>query len=149
MKKNLKAWMLILISALFIHVPALADKDVPISVNQLPAAAQQVLTKHFAGVKVSLAKMESGIIEKSYDVILTNGTRLEFDRNGNWTEISCKGSAVPAALVPTAIAKYVQSNYPGTAILKIERDRRTYEIDLANGVEVTFNKSYQVIDIDM
>lgn len=126
-----------------------ADNDRPISVSQLPATAQQTIKKHFAGLKVALAKMESGIIETSYDVIFTNGTKVEFNRSGDWTEIKCKGTAVPAALVPAAISQYVKGNYPDALIVQIEKDRRKYEVDLSNGVEVTFNTRFQVIDIDM
>lgn len=149
MKKNMKRWMMALVCLLSLQTAALADNDYPITVNQLPATAQQTLKKHFSAQKVALAKMESGLIEKSYDVIFTNGSKIEFDRNGNWTEISCKGTAVPAALIPAAISSYVKSNYPGAAIYKIEKDRRKYEVDLSNGIEITFNTRFQVIDIDM
>ena len=45
---------------------------------------------HFNGQKVMLATIESGVINKSYDVVLQNGTKLEFDKKGNLTEIDCK-----------------------------------------------------------
>lgn len=148
MKRNLKKWMLALVCLIAFQAPALADKDTPITVQQLPAAAQQFIKKHFARQKVALAKMETGIIEKSYDVIFTNGSKVEFDRSGNWTEVSCKSSAVPAAIIPAAIQTYLKQNHPGVSVIKIEKDRRETEVDLANGVEITFNRNYQVIDID-
>lgn len=125
-----------------------ADNDKPIEISQLPATAQQVIKNNFADKKVAMAKMETGIFEKSYDVIFTNGEKIEFDRNGNWTDISCKLSAVPTALIPAAIRTYAKNNYPDTKILKIEKDRGEYEIKLSNGLEITFNKNFQVIDID-
>ena len=127
---------------------ALADNDKPISVSQLPTTAQQILSSHFADKKVALAKVESGLIEKNYDVIFTTGEKIEFDRKGNWTEIDCKQSSVPTKLVPTQITNYVKQNYSGNKILKIERDRNEYEIKLSNGIEITFNKNFDVIDID-
>lgn len=127
---------------------AWADNDKPISVSQLPTAAQQILNSHFVDKKVALAKVESGLIEKNYDVIFTTGEKIEFDRKGNWTEIDCKQSSVPAKLVPTQITNYVKQNYPGNKILKIEKDRNEYEIKLSNGIEITFNKNFDVIDID-
>ena len=148
MKTNLKLGLFALACAFTLSAPACADNDKPISTSQLPAAAQQTLKKHFAGHKVALAKMESGLLEKSYDVIFTTGEKIEFDRDGNWTEIECKRTAVPAKLVPAQIANYVNTNYPGNAILKIEKDRTEYEINLSNGVEIKFNKEFMVIDID-
>lgn len=50
-----------------------------------------------------MAKMETDWFDKSYDVIFTNGDKLEFDKKGVWTEVNCKYSAVPVAVVPEAI----------------------------------------------
>lgn len=99
-------------------------------------------------MKVALAKMESGLFDTSYDIIFTNGDKVEFDRNGNWTELKCKYSQVPARLIPAAISSYVKKNYPSTKVLEIERDRNEYDVKLSNGIELTFNKKFQVIDID-
>lgn len=126
-----------------------ADNDRPVTVGQLPAPAQQVIKTHFAGLKVSLAKVESGLLETSYDVLFTNGTKVEFDRKGNWTEIKCQGTSVPAALVPAAIGQYVKTHYPDAQIVKIEKDKRKYDVDLSNGVEVTFDSRFKVTDIDL
>lgn len=52
-----------------------------------------------------MAKMETDWFDKSYDVIFTNGDKLEFDKKGVWTEVNCKYSAVPVAVVPEAIKK--------------------------------------------
>ena len=37
-----------------------------------------------------LVTIESGVVSRSYDVVLQNGTKLEFDKKGNLTEIDCK-----------------------------------------------------------
>ena len=92
--------------------------------------------------------MEPGPFEKPYGVVFNNGEKVEFDRRGNWTEINCKMSSVPAALVPAKITQYVKSTYPGTKILEIEKDDNQYEVKLSNRLEVTFNRNFQVVDID-
>lgn len=148
MKTFIKKSIMALICLVAFQTTAMADNDKPISVAQLPATAQQVINTHFSGKKVALAKVESGLLDKSYDVIFTTGEKIEFDRNGNWTEIDCKRSTVPAKLVPSQITGYVNSNYSGNKILKIEKDRNEYEINLSNGVEIKFNKNFMVIDID-
>lgn len=148
MKKTIRTLIAVLAAVLVFHANAMADNDKPITVSQLPTAAQQVLKKHFSNKKVALAKMESGILDKSYDVVFTTGEKIEFDRKGNWKDIECKLSSVPAGLVPSQIAVYVKKNYPGTKILKIEKDKNEYEVKLSNRIEITFNKLFQVIDID-
>lgn len=130
------------------QVQCLADNDKPITISQLPAKAQTLINSNFKAKKVALAKMESGLIDKSYDVIFTNGEKVEFDRKGNWTEIDCKQSSVPTNLIPAAINTYVKTNYSGNRIIKIEKDDGMVEVKLSNGIEITFNKKYQVVDID-
>lgn len=147
---SMKKWMMILFCFLSVQTAmfAASDTDKLIRVKDLPAVSQQILTKHFAGKKVALVKQETELFDRSYDVIFTNGDKIEFDKAGNWTEIDCKYSKVPAALVPQAISKYVQSHYPGKTIQQIEKKRRTYEVELSGGLEITFNSKFQVTEID-
>ena len=130
------------------NMVANAGNDKPISVNALPAKAQTLLSQHFNGQKVMLATIESGVVSRSYDVVLQNGTKLEFDKKGNLTEVDCKQATVPAKLIPQAIRNYLKENYPAQAVKKIEMNKNEYEVELANGLDLTFNKHFQLIDID-
>ena len=130
------------------NMVANAGNDKPISVNALPAKAQTLLSQHFNDQKVMLATIESGVVSRSYDVVLQNGTKLEFDKKGNLTEIDCKQATVPAKLIPQAIRNYLKENYPAQAVKKIEMNKNEYEVELTNGLDLTFNKHFQLIDID-
>lgn len=130
------------------NIVANAGNDKPINVNELPAKAQTLLSKHFKGQKVMLATIESGVVSRSYDVVLRNGTKLEFDKKGNLTEIDCKQGIVPSQLIPQPIKTYLKENYRGEAVRKIELNKKEYEVELANGIDLTFNKHFQLIDID-
>lgn len=128
---------------------ACADNERPIQVSQLPAIAQQFIQKHFAGNKVALAKVDNELLSKNYEVIFSNGDKVDFDSKGNWEEIDCKFSSVPTAAIPAPIQKYIQENYPGETVKKIEKDRKEYELKLSNRVELTFDTKFNLIDIDM
>lgn len=142
--------LLAIVMAMFVCVAVVkADNEVPVTVNELPATAQTFINTHFKDKKIALAKKETGFFELSYDVIFTDGNKLEFDRNGNWKEVNCKYSSVPAAVVPQQISDYVKANYAGINILSIEKDDREYEVRLANRVELTFTLQFQLLDIDM
>ena len=130
------------------NIVANAGNDKPINVNELPAKAQTLLSKHFKGQKVMLATIESGVVSRSYDVVLRNGTKLEFDKKGNLTEIDCKQGIVPSQLIPQPIKNYLKENYPAQAVKKIEMNKKEYEVELTNGIDLTFNKHFQLIDID-
>ncbi len=147
MKKYL-VLTLALVCAFGITATVCADNERPITVDQLPAPAQTLIKQHFPNSKVTIAQEELALIGKGYDVMFTNGDKLEFDRKGNWTEITCRTSQVPTDLIPSAIATYVSANYSDAKVISIERDSRDYEVNLSNGLEITFNKKFQVVDID-
>ena len=111
---------------------ACADSDRPIDVAQLPQKAQQFIQKHFAGEKVALAKVERDFLEVRYE----------------WKEVDCRYSSVPAAVVPAQIAQYVSGHYPDASIVQIDRDKHDYEVKLSNGLELTFDLKFNLIDID-
>lgn len=148
MKRILRILMIAICCMVSCNMVANAGNDKPISVNALPAKAQTLLSQHFNGQKVMLATIETGVINKSYDVVLQNGTKLEFDKKGNLTEIDCKQATVPDQLIPQAIKNYLMANYAGQSVKKIEMNKNEYEVELANGLDLTFNKHFQLIDLD-
>jgi len=87
-----------------------------------------------------------------YEVRLSDGTQIEFNRKAEWKKIDCEHSTtytnVPAELVPSQIATYVKSNFANQGITKIEKNRRGWEIELNNDLEIKFNKNCAVTKID-
>ena len=77
-----------------------------------------------------------------------DGSKVEFDHKGNWTEVDCLTHPLPSGLVPEAITKVVCTHYPEVKVTKIERDDNEFDVKLSNRVELTFNKNFQLIDID-
>lgn len=142
--------LLILAAALltFGTLTANADNDRPINVSELPQKAQQFIKEHFPNEKVSFAKVERELFDTTYEVIFTNSSKIEFLKNGDWKEVDCKYAAVPKAVIPQQIAKYVTEHYPEVAVVQIDRDKRDYEVKLANGLELTFDLNFNLIDID-
>ncbi|MDR3061192.1 MAG: PepSY-like domain-containing protein [Dysgonamonadaceae bacterium] len=127
---------------------ALADNDKPITVDQLPATARQFISTYFSGVKVSLAKMDTEIFDKSYEVVFTDGNKVEFNSKGEWKDVDCKFTQVPEGIIPPQIKNYVAANYKDMKIVKIDRNKRDYEVELSNGLELKFDLKFNLIDID-
>lgn len=148
MKRTMRIMMIAIYCILSCNILASAGNDKPISVNTLPIKAQILLTNYFGNQKVALATIESGVVNKSYDVVLQNGTKLEFNKKGELTEIDCKQGVVPVNLIPQSIKNYLQNNYPGQSVKKLEIKKKEYEVELFNGMDLTFNKHFQLIDID-
>ncbi len=133
-----------------ISIPSItkADDDKPVTVNELPKETQAFIKKHFADTKISYAKIESDFFKKEYEVIFVNGQKAEFDQNGTWKEIDCKYSSVPASIIPEAIKKHLTEQFPGQTVIKIERDKKGYEIKLKNKLELKFNHAFQLTGTD-
>ncbi|HIZ88223.1 MAG TPA: PepSY-like domain-containing protein [Candidatus Coprenecus pullistercoris] len=145
----MKKFMILAASLLLFSVTsAYADNDRPIQFNQLPAAAQQFVNTYFPDQKVSFAKEERDFMEVSYEVMFTNSIKIEFTGSGEWKEVKCKYSTLPEGIVPQPIVDYVNASFPGVSIYAIERGYRTVEVNLTNGLELTFNSSYELVDMD-
>jgi len=143
----MKKLIFLFVCVLSIQV-TMADNDKPISFAQLPQTAQKFVKQHFPKAKIAFVKMETELFDKSYDVVFNNGDKLEFDKKGEWTEVNCKSTVVPAKVIPAPIKKYVETNYPEAKVLSIERDRYDYEVKLSNFWEIKFDMNFNVIDMD-
>lgn len=127
---------------------AKAGDDKPIETKDLPQKAITFIQQHFADIKISYAKMEEDLWDKTYDVVMVDGQKLEFDKNGEWKEVDCKYASVPEAIIPEAIKNYLKQKFPQQKVIKIERDKKKYEIKLGNKLEVKFDKKFNVIGLD-
>ena len=144
----MKKFMFLLASLFVWNLSVWAGSDKPIAMEKMPSKAQQFIKQYFAGSAVAVSKMDSDFINRSYDVIFTNGDKVEFDRKGDWTDVDCQYSQVPLDVIPAPIHTYVSKAYPNVTYKKIEKDRKGYEVKLSNGWEWKFNRSFQVVDLD-
>lgn len=79
----------------------------------------------------------------------TDRTEVDFRSDGEWSSVERKYEAVPASVVPAQIQEYVaKSNFPNQYIRKIERNKYTWEIELSNGLEIKFDRQFNVIGFD-
>lgn len=125
-----------------------ADNDKPVTIDELPQKAQEFLKQHFSKNTISYAQVEKELWDKKYDVVFTNGEKIEFDKNGEWKEIDCKFSAVPDTLVPQQIQDHIKKQFPQNKIIQIEKDSKGYEIKLNNKLELKYTPTFQLKEID-
>lgn len=135
---------LFLLMAVVMCMSVKADDDRVITYQQLPQSAQEFLKQHFSKLVPLVVTMDWD----DYTIMYESGEKIEFNKQGEWKDIDCRASHVPAVLIPQQIKSSVQQSFPGTSIIKIDRNRRGYEVKLNNGLEVEFNRNFQVIDID-
>ena len=137
--KHFKLFVAALVCMILSPLTSCAD-DRPISANQLPAVAQQFIAKNFPGRTVAYAEVD-GMFIKTYEVSLSDGTKIDFDGHGVWDKVETYTKAVPKAIVPQAISRYVAANFRGQVITKIDKERYGYDIELSGGGDLKFNKA--------
>ena len=115
--------------------------------NTNPAITQFV-EQYFPKATVQMVMPD----EDDIDVVLNDYTKIEFKLNYEWKKVDCEHSttftSVPATLVPEQITAYVNANFPNATIKKLEKNFRSWEIELNNGLELKFNKNFKVMEID-
>lgn len=138
-----------MIAVLGISLFASAKDQYAHDASVLPKAAQTTISNNFKA-KVSLVKIDKDFGRISeYEVILTDGSEITFDRNGNWDNVEVgKNGKIPSAFIPASVADYVKKNHPGQNIVGIDKERSGYEVELANGIDLKFNKQGQFVRYD-
>lgn len=124
------------------------NRERPITLDKLPAAAQTFLKSHFADLTLAYATEDPKFVGSEYDVTYTDRTEVEFDSKGEWTSVERRYETVPESIVPKQISDYLSKSFAGQTVRKIERGRYTWEVELSNGLEVKFDRDFQVLEID-
>ena len=139
-----KFFMMMAAMMLTFNVAMMADDNRVITYDQLPQTAKTLLSQHFAKKVPLVVTMDWD----EYEILYQSGEKVEFNKKGEWKSIDCRVSAVPSVLIPEQIKSHIKATFPGTTIIKLERDRRGYGVKLNNGLEVEYNTRFQVVEID-
>ncbi len=143
----MKKFILSVIFALVLLMTACTDR--PVVPAQLPQQITAFIQQNFPGQTISFATKDLEITGWQYDVVLADGTQIDFDTDKMWDKIQCTmGNPVPTGLIPAQIANHLRTNFPDAMILKIDKERYGYEVELANGLELKFNQQGALMEVD-
>ena len=120
----------------------------PVDFKKLPVAAQTFINANYSGIAVLYTTKDDDLILPDYTVMLKNGVKLQFSNGGELESIKVTEGAVPSNIVPVQITEYVRAAYPDTFIKEYDVDKNSYEVKLSNRLEIKFNRSFNVIEID-
>lgn len=133
----MRKFSILTLTVLAASISANISGGTPIRQSELPKAAQTFITKHFPNDMVRKVEKDNGHRGIEYEVDFSSGAEIDFKSDGDWKEVkAAHGNSVPAAIVPAAIARYVDANFKGEAIVEISRKRGGYEVELTNGSEL-------------
>ena len=153
MKLNMKIFdsmkrILVAIISLMAVVGISKADDRQIKFERLPAAAQKFVKTNFADNTIVFVTKDDDLIAPDYEVVLDNGTVLQFSSAGSLEKIEAFRTGVPQNLVPEKINAYVSANYPDVFFKEYEVEKGKHEVKLSNGLELTFNSVFTLIEID-
>ena len=135
-------YLFVAMICLMLSVSCASDKVIP--VEQLPAVVSTFVQSNFPGKKIIYAEKDG----RSFECRLDEGTKVEFTKLGEWQKVDCRLNAVPEGIVPEAIKTYVKSNFPNAFITQIEKDRRGYDVELSNKLDLKFSLDGMLLKMD-
>lgn len=146
MKKTLKYLPLLLVAVLAsVTLWSCDDKDEPISSNDLPTAAKAFITQYYPTATIVSTTKD----KNEYEVILSEGTRIDFDKSGEWKDVDAAvGRTVPTGFYPAAIDTYIDSNFSGVGINEISKERHGYDVELTIGTDLRFSTDGSFLGFD-
>lgn len=145
----MKKILILMALILGIGTMASAKSSVSRDTSVLPQAAKTTISNNFKA-KISLIKTEKTLgAVKGFEVVLTDGSEISFDKNGNWEDVEVpRGKEVPSEFILKPIKDYVKKNHSGQKIESVDRDRNGYDIELSNGIGLKFDKEGKFIRYD-
>lgn len=145
MKKTILAGLVVMFSVSLTY--AQADPSV------LPQNAQDFIEENFPSATLEKADKEdkwfSWDKNEMYEVHLSNGIKLDFNKDGEVTEIdSRKDAPIPMDAVPVEVKNYVEKNFSGAQITSWEKDNDEQEVELSDGTDLEFDKNGKFLKQD-
>lgn len=102
--------------------------------DQTPSQIVDYIGKHFPRASVQNAKESNG----AYEVELTGGTHLKFDKDNEITSIK-SSSELPESVIPSNINNYVTSQHQNKKIRSWEKTGNQQKLKLDDDTELTFD----------
>uniref|UniRef100_UPI003F4BF2CC PepSY-like domain-containing protein n=1 Tax=Brachyspira catarrhinii TaxID=2528966 RepID=UPI003F4BF2CC len=140
MRKHFKQIILVA-SIMILSVVSAFAADIAIQANQLPKNAQDFVKTNFPNDKIVYAEQD----RQSYKVELASGVEIDFDKQGNWTDVSGNNQPINTKFIPSNIIKTVEAKYPQVPVLEISKEYLSYKLKLGNNREVYVDNNGKIV----
>ena len=117
------------------------EKEILLAQSDIPSEITAYVTKHFPKHTIVQAIKDKDGTELTYDIILSDNVRLEFNRKKEIIDISSH-TELPDSVIPEKILSYVRANYSDNYIKDWEiDDKKPQTVELDNKLELVFDLS--------
>ena len=139
MTKKLKLFISI-VSLMMLSNLILTAEDMAIQANKKKKNAQTFVKTNFPNDQIVYAEQD----RQSYKVELASGIEIDFDRQGNWTDVSGNKRPIPTQFIPNKVLNAVKAKYPQVEVLDISKEYNSYKLKLSNNREVYVSNNGQI-----
>ncbi len=142
-----KLFSLALLALLMVNSACVGNEQI-VSYEQLPQNAQNIVKQYFADDPISFIMKEKDGLNIEYEVRFASGSKLEFDKNGEFKSVDCVTNRVPDGLVPEQIRNYVTTQFANQYIVEYGKDGLRWKAELNSGLELLFDSKYNFVGVD-
>lgn len=125
------------------------DDEKKIDFGDLPSEARSFIENYFPSADILSIVQEKEDGRKEYQVKLSNGTDMEFDEDGEWTNIECYFSPLPTGILPANVITKVEELHPEAYINGVEKELGGYVVEVTDaGVidwDMRFNAQFEYV----
>jgi len=114
---------------------------------EIPGNIKVYLTSHFPNQTIVQAIKNIGIVEITYEVILNDMTKLQFNQKNEIIDIDAI-SMLPNSVIPEKLLAYVNSNYPSSVITAWQLEDKQQGVKLDDGLELKFMINGEFISVE-
>ena len=115
----------------------------------LPAAATEFISTYYGNQQImqTVQDFDDLLLSSTYQVTLSNLTRLEFTKKGEIIEIE-GNTTIPTGAIPASIVDKAQELFPTASVIGWELEDRKQEAYLSNQVSLKFDRNGVFLRID-
>lgn len=143
----MKKQILALAAFLALGVSAFAQNGMT-KLEQLPTKAQEFVKTYFNDYKIQYIFSDKEFSDVDYKIRFEDGTEIEFNAKGEWTDVSSKNKCIPTGFILQEITNYVEMNHKDMCITDVEREFNRITIELNDNLEIEFNSKGKLISYD-
>lgn len=135
-----RIWIVALCCLTILLMTACLDKNVPPRIKAF-------VSQYFPDSSIVLVESDDDDeMGKEYSVLLNDGTKIEFDLQGDWERVGRQKTGVPAKLIPQVIRQYLKTNYPNDVVTKLSKKPYGFKIELSSDMDLRFNAQGQFME---
>lgn len=137
----------IAVSFMFMSAPVFAQNGT----DELPQRSSDFIDEHFSNERIEEVDVDDSWYNLSdsetYEVRFENGIELDFNSEGEITEIESEdGQPIPRSVLPEKVRDHLDRKAANANVVNWEKDDDGHEIELENGEEYEFDRNGQSKD---